>query len=146
MDDVGPSNRGGEILIGAFAKIDRFAMQHLFQARLLRKMFCLFENDANFEIWLPPNCRGDGHDEGFNAAIRTQAWTNEQELDRSHDAGISISNARAIALAICGQAEVRSCHSRNLAARDCNSAFVIPFINSLGEISRERGSDFAASA
>src|SRR5437870_3600903 len=111
MDDVSPSNCGGEILIGAFAKIDRFAMQHLFQARLLRKVFCLFENDADLEIRLSPNCCGDGHDERFNAAISTQAWTNEQELDRFHDAGLFISNARAISLAICGQAEVRSCHS-----------------------------------
>src|SRR6266513_1347883 len=108
-------------------------------------MFCLFENGADLEIGLASTCPCNGYAEGFKATVSTLAWTKEKQLDRFHDGEISISNARAISRAICGQAEVRSCHSRNRAARDCNSTLAIPFINSSGEMSRERGSGFAAS-
>ena len=41
-------------------------------------MLCLLETDTDLEIRLLPNRRGDGEDEGFDAAVCALTRTNEK--------------------------------------------------------------------
>ncbi len=78
MHDIRPSDRAGQISVGALAKLNRLILQHRLETGLPGKIFGFLETDANFEIRFLPNRRGNGEDESFNAAVGALARTNEK--------------------------------------------------------------------